>query len=102
MTPSDTEELYTRATQAVADPYGKKFTWDLKVKQMGLVSMDLATLVVRELQLPITPTEYLRQVEVIHRRIFPTAALLPGKPTPQHKESLRIAKRIVKNLKESI
>jgi len=45
---------------------------------MGLVSLDLATLVVKEMQLPLTPQEYLDQVEVIHQRLFPTAALLPG------------------------
>ena len=94
LTPSDTEELYTQATQAVADPYGKTFTWDIKVKQMGLVSMDLASLVVTEMQLPITPAEYLRQVEAIHQRLFPTAALLPGIPPPT--ESSRIRRESLK------
>lgn len=27
--------MYTKITQMICDPFGKKFTWDLKVKMMG-------------------------------------------------------------------
>ena len=31
----DTETLYTKAMQTIAGRYGKQFTWDIKVHQMG-------------------------------------------------------------------
>lgn len=38
----NTEDLYTLAQQEVLEPYGKKFTWDLKVVKYAIV--DLCTL----------------------------------------------------------
>ena len=32
---ADTETIYTRVEQMIAQPYGKEFTWDLKLKMMG-------------------------------------------------------------------
>jgi hypothetical protein len=45
---------------------------------MGLVSADLAALVVKELQLPITTEEYLAEVGPVNVRLFPSANLMPG------------------------
>jgi len=60
----DTEPLYTEATVKVASKYGSKveFSWDLKVKQMGLPRMDLANLIVTEMNLPITPEQYVEEI----------------------------------------
>ncbi|XP_046635251.1 pseudouridine-5'-phosphatase-like isoform X2 [Daphnia pulicaria] len=75
----DSEEIYSRAIQEVSDRHGgKAFTWELKVRQMGLVSADLAALVVKELQLPITTEEYLAEVGPVNVRLFPSANLMPG------------------------
>lgn len=75
----DTENIYSMAIQEVSDRYGgKALTWDLKVRQMGLVSADLSALVVKELELPITPDQYLAEVEPINVRLFPKANLMPG------------------------
>lgn len=77
--PLDSEEIYSRAIQEVSDRYGgKPFTWELKVRQMGLVSADLAALVVKELELPITADEYLAEVGPVNVRLFPSANLMPG------------------------
>ena len=62
----------------MADRFGKTFTWELKVKQMGLASMELATLIVSEMNLPLSASEYLVQVGAIHQTLFPKARLLPG------------------------
>lgn len=79
MLPLDSEEIYSRAIQEVSDCYGgKAFTWELKVRQMGLVSADLAALVVKELELPVTADEYLAEVGPINVRLFPSANLMPG------------------------
>jgi pseudouridine 5'-phosphatase len=32
---ADTEDIYTKIFDIIASRYGKKFTWELKVKQMG-------------------------------------------------------------------
>jgi pseudouridine-5'-monophosphatase len=82
----DTEPLYTAATEVVAarhgstDPSGLPlaFTWDLKVRQMGLPSDELAKLVVQELRLPISPEQYTREVKAIQQETFPHCQLLPG------------------------
>ena len=80
----DTEVLYTVATQQVADRFGKTFTWDLKVRQMGLASLDYASLIVSEMELPLTAQQYLDEVADIHANLFPTTILMPGQKTPSH------------------
>ena len=82
----DTEPLYTSATEAVAAKYGSTdpsglplaFTWELKVKQMGLPSKQLAELIVKEMKLPITPDQYTQEVRKIQEETFPECKLLPG------------------------
>ncbi len=75
---SDTENIYTRATEHVVAEFGRTFTWQLKVQQMGLPSAALARLIVGQLDLPITDDQYLERVAVLHRQLFPNAELLPG------------------------
>ena len=82
----DTEPLYTAATEAVAarhgstDPLGapRPFTWDLKVRQMGLPSTELAKLIVKELALPISPEQYTEEARKLQEETFPNCTLLPG------------------------
>lgn len=82
----DTEPLYTAATEAVAARHGSTepsrlpiaFTWDLKVRQMGLPSKELAELLVKELKLPISAEQYTREAREVQVRTFPTCRLLPG------------------------
>lgn len=59
----DTEPLYTRATQEVLDEYGKKFEWSLKSQLMGRDLLEGARLLVRQLELPLGPEEYLARCE---------------------------------------
>ena len=40
----DTERLYTEATQKVLDPFGKVFTYDFKLKLMGMKQVRLLPL----------------------------------------------------------
>ena len=82
----DTEPLYTSATEALAAKYGstdptgapRPFTWDLKVRQMGLPSGDLANLIVKELALPISAEQYTMEVRQLQEKTFPNCKLLPG------------------------
>lgn len=45
---------------------------------MGLPSVQLAELITRELELPLTADEYLAEVGDIHRELFPTCNLMSG------------------------
>ena len=74
----DTERLYTEATQTVIEPFGKEYTWDLKVKLMGQVSIDSTRMIVEELGLPMTPDEYAQRFHDVVETIFPTSQLMPG------------------------
>lgn len=74
----NTETLYTRATQKVLDEYGKKLTWEIKVKVMGKTSLEAAQMIIDELELPLTPVELNDKLAVHYEAIFPSAELLPG------------------------
>lgn len=69
----DTEPFYTKAAQEVLKEFGKNFDWDLKSRMMGRPAIVSARILVKELDLPITPEEYLRRREKKLTDIFPTA-----------------------------
>jgi pseudouridine-5'-monophosphatase len=66
----DTEPLYTEATQSVVAEFGRKYTWDIKRRIMGGTAEKGAEVVVRELDLPITPAEYLRRRRLLLEQLF--------------------------------
>ena len=74
----NTESLYTKATQRVVGQFGKDFTWEMKLQQMGLKGCDAAARLVRDLELPLSPQEYLDQAAHIWQELVPTAELMPG------------------------
>ncbi|XP_068203107.1 pseudouridine-5'-phosphatase isoform X2 [Palaemon carinicauda] len=74
----DTEKLYSESTQAVVDTYGKVYTWEIKCPLMGRVGIELAEAIVKSLDLPLSPHEYLSRVEKQYAYFFPQAKLLPG------------------------
>ena len=53
---------------------------------MGLASLEYASLIVSEMELPMTPQQYLDQVAEIHANLFPTALLMPGQTTPSTRD----------------
>jgi len=74
----DTEQFYTHATQIIVQQYGKDFNWTLKAQMMGKSPIESARLLVEELDLPITPEDYLAQRVEGLERLFPRAKALPG------------------------
>ena len=74
----DTEKLYTQATQAVVDEWGKTFDWTLKVQMMGRHELEGAELLVQTLGLPISAEEYLRRQVPIIEELFLSAAEIGG------------------------
>lgn len=74
----DTEPLYTKATEQVVAPFGKKFEWSLKRQLMGRDALSSAQHLVHSLQLPISAEEYLALKEPLLCAAFPDAAAMPG------------------------
>ncbi|XP_035225987.1 pseudouridine-5'-phosphatase-like [Stegodyphus dumicola] len=74
----DTEKLYTNIGEAIANRYGKTFTWDVKVKCMGKVADDAARTMIEELQLPITIQEYQDACAALSDELFLQTEVLPG------------------------
>lgn len=76
----NTEDLYTAAQQEVVGRYGKKFTWDLKAKTMGMKAGPASALVVETLGLEgqLTAQQFLTDRETILHKTFATAILMPG------------------------
>lgn len=82
----DTEHLYTDIIQGIVGQYGKTFTMDIKVKQMGRKEPEAAKVVIESLDLPITVDQYLQMSHEQQEKLFPSVELLPG------------AERLVKHL----
>ncbi|KAH9632005.1 hypothetical protein HF086_016565 [Spodoptera exigua] len=74
----NTEELYTEAFQNIVSRYGKNYTFDLKLKLMGLQSHETAKMIVSELQLPMSIEEFLEESKKQFELLFPETQLMPG------------------------
>ncbi|EDS35294.1 conserved hypothetical protein [Culex quinquefasciatus] len=73
----DTEKLYTEVTQSIADPYGKTFTWEIKQSVMGLQRDPAAAAIVKALDLPMTPEEYVQVSTEKINQLMSNAQLMP-------------------------
>jgi pseudouridine-5'-monophosphatase len=74
----DTEPLYSDATQAVLDAYGKRFEWSLKRDMIGRSDIEGAELLVSRLELPLSAREYLALYEPLLEGLFAKVPLMPG------------------------
>ncbi|XP_055644244.1 probable pseudouridine-5'-phosphatase isoform X3 [Toxorhynchites rutilus septentrionalis] len=82
----DTERLYTEMTQSICDPYGKSYTWEIKQSVMGLQRDEAAVAIVKALDLPITPEEYITISTEKINQLMGNCIMMPG------------AERLVKHL----
>ncbi|CAB3233433.1 unnamed protein product [Arctia plantaginis] len=74
----NTEDLYTIAYQNILTPYDKEYTWDLKVKLMGLQDREAAKLLLSTLDIPLSVEEWMNAVKLQYEKIFPESQLMPG------------------------
>ena len=74
----DSEPIYTEATRQVIAPYGKVFDWSIKADIIGRSSREGARHIVRVLDLPITPEDYLRRRRPLLEALFPQVREIPG------------------------
>ncbi|BFZ06080.1 hypothetical protein BsWGS_09119 [Bradybaena similaris] len=74
----DTERIYTECFQEICAEYGKEFTWDIKVKQMGKKEQESAQVLIDTLQLPLLLDELIDKLRVKLDEKLPLTQLLPG------------------------
>lgn len=74
----DTEGFYTQVTQSIVKRYGKVFDWSIKSQMIGKKSIDAARILVRCLELPMSPEKYLKECEKRLEGLFPLTKPLPG------------------------
>ena len=74
----NTEDIYSLVTQQILDKYGKTFTWDLKLKMMGLPALEAAKTLATTLQVNLTAEDYLEIRNQLHMKYFGQCELLPG------------------------
>ncbi|PRP87084.1 pseudouridine-5'-monophosphatase-like [Planoprotostelium fungivorum] len=74
----DTESVYTTVTQQILDPYGHKFTWDIKSKMMGRKQAEAAAVLIESLSLPFGPEDYIKMESEKTTQLWPLVAALPG------------------------
>lgn len=75
----DTEDLYTIAFQNIVSQYGKDYTFDMKMKLMGTQAHESASILVSELNLPLTPDQFMEACKEQYLTLFPDTSVLPGK-----------------------
>lgn len=74
----DTEGLYTQATQAVVERYGKTYDWALKVQTMGREARAGARLIVERLGIPLTADELLAERNPILEALIASSPAMAG------------------------
>ena len=74
----DTEPLYTQASQAVVGRYGKVYDWEIKKHVVGGDARTGAAYTIAQLNLPLTPEEYLRERDVVLHELFANAPAAAG------------------------
>jgi HAD superfamily hydrolase (TIGR01509 family) len=74
----DTEPIYTEVTNQVTMKYGKVFDWKTKADMIGRPAMDSAQYVVKALDLPILPEDYLSQRKVALEQRLASAPAMVG------------------------
>jgi pseudouridine-5'-monophosphatase len=74
----DTETCYTKATQAVVEPFGKVFEWHHKVQVMGLAPRLSSQKIIDILELPLQLDDFMAMMNVEIAKALPEADLMPG------------------------
>lgn len=90
------------ATNNVTQRYGKEFTWSTKVKCMGATTDVVAKIVINDLDLPLTPEEYIEQLNEEYPKVFSLCQFMPGvERLLQHLKKHNIPMAIATSSKQS-
>ncbi|SPP79948.1 pseudouridine-5'-phosphatase [Drosophila guanche] len=74
----DTENIYTDAINEIVEPFGKSYTYEMKLRYMGMPALQSAQKLVTELQLPLSPEKYLKIFDAVVLRRIQNVKLMPG------------------------
>ncbi|CAH1155230.1 unnamed protein product [Phaedon cochleariae] len=74
----ESEAIYEKIARDIAKEFGKKYTKDVKIKVMGTPEPETARIIIQELELPLTPEEFLAKYEVKVREDLKSPKLMPG------------------------
>ncbi|XP_001357026.1 pseudouridine-5'-phosphatase [Drosophila pseudoobscura] len=74
----DTENMYSDVINEIVAPFGKSYTYEMKLRYMGMPALQSARQLVEELQLPLTPVEYLKIFDSVVFGRINNVQLLPG------------------------
>ncbi|KRX22613.1 Pseudouridine-5'-monophosphatase [Trichinella nelsoni] len=74
----DTEVMHEEAMDRILRRYGKRYTWEMKLKQMGRSQEDAYKIMIKEYDLPITVEEMMKETSSFYEQRFPCSKLMPG------------------------
>ncbi|CAG9857955.1 unnamed protein product [Phyllotreta striolata] len=74
----ESESIYDKIINDIVMEHGKRYTDDVKVKVLGTPELDTASIVVKELSLPVTPLEFLAVYKRKQMTELGDPPLLPG------------------------
>lgn len=75
---TDTENIYDKVIGDILRSYGKEYTPDVWIKVLGTSEVDTSKILVKELQLPITPEEFRKQCKPRCLELFTNVKFMPG------------------------
>lgn len=74
----DTENVYTQVISEIARSYGKQYTVETRLKVLGTPEMMTAKVAVEEMQLPVTPEQFLNIYKPRCLELLTNPNLMPG------------------------
>ncbi|KAJ8974886.1 hypothetical protein NQ317_011732 [Molorchus minor] len=74
----ESESIYDKIIGDIAGRFGKEYTSDIKLKILGTPEKDTARLAVSEMQLPISPEEFLVDYKERVKKELQNPELMPG------------------------
>uniref|UniRef100_A0A5S6QEC9 pseudouridine 5'-phosphatase n=1 Tax=Trichuris muris TaxID=70415 RepID=A0A5S6QEC9_TRIMR len=75
----NTETLYEEAISTILSRYGKgKYTWELKLKQMGRAQEVAYQIIIDEYKLPMSVQQMIKETDALLLDRFPNSQLMPG------------------------
>lgn len=75
---ADSEGVYNRVIGDIARSYGKEYTVDVRIKILGTPEPSTAKIAVEEMQLPITPEQFLEIYKPMCLESLKNPSLMPG------------------------
>lgn len=73
-----TEEIYVEIFSIILSKYDKSYTSEVREKVLGTMEKDSCAIIVKELDLLISPEELLAQQRQLQREMLPKTKLMPG------------------------